>query len=157
MVGFRTPSGVITTTQTFKTIEIPRQVRGKPGAWNPSVCLEWGDRFLKSIRELVLGAGTDAENASRNVWRASFVPGTGVRVRTLDQSEVDEVVNMEDRIGFLPRWYWSEMVQAQAAQPDAVPGGPAASPGVSVAAAGSHYKPAAASAPPPASLSGWQI
>ena len=138
VVGFRTPSGVITTTQTFKTIELPRQVRGKPGGWNPLVCLEWADRFLNSIKGI--GQAPGSENASRSVWRASFVPGTGVNVRLLGQSEVDEVVNMEDRIGFLPRWYWSE-VQAQ-------PGRPVSD---------TTQSTVQAMAPPPATHSGWQI
>ncbi|KAF6754568.1 RAI1 like PD-XK nuclease-domain-containing protein [Ephemerocybe angulata] len=149
VVGFRTPSGVITTTQTFKTIEIPRQVRGKAGAWNPLICLEWGDKFLKTVKDVVQTAA-DSANASRNVWRATFVPGTGVTVRLLDQTEVDEVVNMEDRIGFLPRSYWSSEVQAQPAQPGGRP----------VTDSDSDARRAQRppeTAPPPATHRGWQI
>ncbi|KAF7336767.1 RAI1 domain-containing protein [Mycena venus] len=36
-VGFRTPSGEITTTQTFRTVEIPRLVRGKAHGWEPGM------------------------------------------------------------------------------------------------------------------------
>ncbi|KAF8627064.1 hypothetical protein AX17_006403 [Amanita inopinata Kibby_2008] len=107
VVGFRTPKGVLTRLQHLQTQQIPRLVRGKPGTWNPMVCFEWGYEFLSSVKARVLadsrdGAGTDA------VWRASFMPGNGVLFRKLDQAEVNEVVGGEDRIGFLPRWYWEE-------------------------------------------------
>ena len=102
MVGFRTPAGVVTAVQSFKTVQIPRLVRGKPGAWDPLVCLEWGHRFL-----MFLKGSTSGNNSS--VWRVKFVPGSGVNVEELDRSGLEEVVNGEDRIGFLPSWYWKEV------------------------------------------------
>uniref|UniRef100_A0A0W0FGQ7 Decapping nuclease n=1 Tax=Moniliophthora roreri TaxID=221103 RepID=A0A0W0FGQ7_MONRR len=36
VVGFRTPRGQLTSTKSYKTMEIPRMVRGKPGGWDPS-------------------------------------------------------------------------------------------------------------------------
>jgi hypothetical protein len=105
LVGFRTPSGEITTVQTFKTINIPRLVRGKPGAWDPLVCLEWGHQFLTFIKNIV----QDQKHTERDsrVWRVKFVPRVGVDVSLLDEAGVEEVVAGEDRVGFLPRSYWN--------------------------------------------------
>jgi RAT1-interacting protein len=46
------------------------------------------------------------------VWRVNFVPGSGLTVARLNDKAVDEVMNGEDRVGFLPRWYWDE-IQAE--------------------------------------------
>lgn len=104
MVGFRTRAGVLTTTQSFKTIQIPRLVRGKPGGWDPLLCLDWGHRFLGFLKGTICGGSADA------VWRVTFVPGSGISVVELDSSGIREVVNDEDRVGFLPSWYWDELV-----------------------------------------------
>jgi RAT1-interacting protein len=84
VVGFRSNVGRVTAVQSFKTLEIPRLVRGKPNAWDPLLCLAWGDRFLN-------------------------VPGQGASIRGLNEDEVKAVEGGEDRIGFLPRWYWNEV------------------------------------------------
>ena len=106
-------------------------VRGKPSAWDPQVCLEWGWKVLKALREAgaaeSAGAGLVGEGSAPGsdlnvnkageprVWRATFTPGKGVRIRLLGGDEVKEVAsdgeNVEDakrveRIGFLPKWYW---------------------------------------------------
>ncbi|KAF5326772.1 hypothetical protein D9619_004479 [Psilocybe cf. subviscida] len=130
VVGFRTPAGRLTTTQSFRTMELPRMVRGKPGAWDPQVCLEWGWKVLAALRAAggseatgvgstkEGGQGTElhgSEGGDRRVWRATFTPGKGVRIRLLDEEELKEVASdgehIEDgkrveRIGFLPKWYW---------------------------------------------------
>ncbi|KAG2033307.1 RAI1 like PD-XK nuclease-domain-containing protein [Suillus americanus] len=102
-VGFRKPSGYLTTTQVFQTVQIPRLVRGKPGAWDPNVCLAWGDRFLSFLRNTIRGG------SKGNVWRIKFTPKTGVSAVLLDDVYVRDVEGGEDRVGFLPRWYWDEM------------------------------------------------
>ena len=109
-MGFRTPSGVVTTTQTFKTIEIPRLVRGKPDRWDPLVCLNWGDQFLTFLQDLVPSL-EDVFHSEKHVpvWRVKFTPRTGVSVGLLDEAGVEDVVGGEDRVGFLPRWYWDEL------------------------------------------------
>ncbi|OCH88558.1 RAI1-domain-containing protein [Obba rivulosa] len=113
VVGFRTPSGQLTTVQSFKTIQIPRLVRGKPGAWDPTVCLDWGDRFLRFLRSVIQGSPSTAEDDKGRVWRAKFNPRAGVTVSLLDETGVSEVVAGEDRVGFLPRWYWDELRRDQ--------------------------------------------
>ncbi|KIM39898.1 hypothetical protein M413DRAFT_446817 [Hebeloma cylindrosporum] len=106
VVGFRTPAGVISTVQSFKTIQLPRLVRNKPGAWDPLVSLNWGYQFLTFLKDVIRKeAGVDNDL----VWRAKFVPGSGVNVERLDASGIEDVVNGEDRVGFLPKWYWDEI------------------------------------------------
>ncbi|KAF9563218.1 RAI1-domain-containing protein [Agrocybe pediades] len=108
VVGFRTPAGVITTVQSFKTIQLPRMVRGKPGAWDPLVCLDWGNEFVTSLKNVIRQAGS-GEDAMTAVWRVKFTPGSGMNVNRLDAAGIEDVVNGEDRVGFLPRWYWDEI------------------------------------------------
>lgn len=45
------------------------------------------------------------------VWRISFQPGSGMTIRDLDfdTPEYDEVVNGEDREGFLPNSYYEHV------------------------------------------------
>ena len=97
VVGFRKPSGQLTTVQTFQTIQLPRLVRGKPGAWDPSVCLSWGEQFIRFIRSTVTeqmkhsaattdeGRSQDAERRPLSVWRVKFAPGMGVSMALLDE------------------------------------------------------------------------
>jgi len=107
VVGFRTPAGRLTTTQTFKTTELPRLVRGKPHAWDPHVCMHWGDVFLNFLQENVPNCETKDEKY--DVWRVKFTPGMGVSIAQLDMAGVSEVEAREDRVGFLPRWYFDNL------------------------------------------------
>ncbi|KAJ7031395.1 RAI1-domain-containing protein [Mycena alexandri] len=137
LVGFRTPAGELTTTQTFRTTELPRLVRGKKGAWDPRVCLGWGEAFLEFVKEVVgargqeNGASKDEREAEEQnghaqahpdaaVWRVSFRPNTGVELVRLDAAGVrdverrggdkqDDEEEEVERVGFLPRWYWEEV------------------------------------------------
>lgn len=103
MVGFRKPSGQLVTTQSFRTVEIPRSVRGKPGAWDPLVCLDWGDQFLSFLHD------TLPVNTGKDVWRVRFTPEVGISIAMLDVAGVEDVMGGDDRVGFLPRWYWEEV------------------------------------------------
>ncbi|KAI0751676.1 RAI1-domain-containing protein [Daedaleopsis nitida] len=111
VVGFRTPAGRITTIQSFKTIQLPRLVRGKPGAWDPQICLGWGQRFITSLKELLATqleqSSTSDEAARPRVWRVSLNPKNGVKLSPLDEAGLKEVADGEDRIGFLPTWYYN--------------------------------------------------
>ncbi|KAG6919208.1 hypothetical protein DXG01_008506 [Tephrocybe rancida] len=104
IVGFRTQSGVVRATQSFQTIELPRMVRGKPGAWDPLLCLAWGDKVISFLKNVV---GSEASQAA-SVWRVQFTPLKGITVRKLGSDDVDDVRGGEDRVGFLPTWYWEE-------------------------------------------------
>lgn len=56
------------------------------------------------------GASDDSEIIrDESVWRVSFKPGRGVEVRLLDVSEVEEVRNGEERVGFLPNSYFDKV------------------------------------------------
>ena len=109
-MGFRTPAGQLRNLQTFKTVQLPRLVRGKPVAWDPNVCLEWGDRFLSNIKKFIhdwdYGSLKDDVDKAECVWRVRFLPHSGAEITLLDDDGVNEVRNDEDRVGFLPRWYW---------------------------------------------------
>lgn len=84
-------------------------VRGKPGGWDPLVCLEFGQRVVSFINDII--HKSRAENRPPVlVWRVKFVPGSGLSVSELDTAEVEDVMNGEDRVGFLPRWYWDEIL-----------------------------------------------
>ncbi|EKM48758.1 uncharacterized protein PHACADRAFT_69227, partial [Phanerochaete carnosa HHB-10118-sp] len=104
VVGFRTPQGQLSTIQSFKTVQIPRLVRGKPHAWDPSICLGWGHRFIEFLRSILA-----SQPSSLGVWRAKFLPGTGVTLSLLDDLGIAEVEASDDRVGFLPRWYVDEL------------------------------------------------
>ncbi|KAH7884805.1 RAI1-domain-containing protein [Phlebopus sp. FC_14] len=137
VVGFRKPSGHLTTIQSFQTVQIPRLVRGKPGAWDPLICLEWSDKFLSFLQETI------PTTREKDVWRVTFVPKVGITATVLDEAGIQDVVGGDDRIGFLPRWYWDEVM--------ATPAGEATSPSLpderTIAPA-----PAASNVP-----SGWRI
>ena len=106
VVGFRTPAGRLTTTQVFKTIEIPRMVRRKPGAWDPQICLSWGQSFLSTLKSKIANETSDKSNSTPRVWRVTLKPKEGVAITLLDAEGIKEVEGGEDRIGFLPRWYY---------------------------------------------------
>ncbi|KIJ33157.1 hypothetical protein M422DRAFT_213508 [Sphaerobolus stellatus SS14] len=119
LVGFRSPSGYIQTIQSFRTMDLPRMVRGKPGAWDPAVCLSWCDQafdFIKRHIQDVAGTSNKDNGEAKQpgeesgmVSRATFKPGVGLSVRLLDNIEVEDVMGGEDRVGFLPRWYWEHV------------------------------------------------
>ncbi|EJF63130.1 RAI1-domain-containing protein [Dichomitus squalens LYAD-421 SS1] len=125
VVGFRTPAGRITTTQSFKTIQMPRLVRGKPHAWDPQICLRWGQEFLASLKARLSEQASSAQTGpsptySSRVWRVTLTPGLGVSVYPLDEEGVKEVQGGEDRVGFLPSWYFEQV--AEPAEDRSVPG-----------------------------------
>jgi RAT1-interacting protein len=93
------------TVQSFKTLEIPRMVRGKPDAWNPQICLAWGETFLTWIKRHVALDSVVPES----IWRVKFTPHVGVDLTLLQEDERREVEAGEDRVGFLPDWYWKEI------------------------------------------------
>ncbi|KAH8831598.1 RAI1-domain-containing protein [Flagelloscypha sp. PMI_526] len=106
VVGFRTPAGELTATESFSTLDLPRMVRGKPGGWDASVGLNWGDRILTWLKDRCRNR-TDANDNSMDVWRLKFTPGSGVGLRLVSEEDrVDVESDAEvERIGFLPKWY----------------------------------------------------
>jgi RAT1-interacting protein len=100
-------------------------VRGKENAWDPQICLSWGERFLTWIKRNVESSGTAAPGSS--VWRVKFTPGVGVELALLSEEERREVEAGEDRVGFLPRWYHTAEIQ-DVSSPSAQRGASAAEP-----------------------------
>ena len=115
-MGFRTPAGRITTTQSFKTIQLTRLVRGKPHAWDPQICLHWAQQFIALVKtQLTEQSSPDDEHSeasSPRVWRITFTPKDGVKMHALDDEGIKDVQNGEDRVGFLPSWYYKGVVGA---------------------------------------------
>ncbi|KAH9920808.1 RAI1-domain-containing protein [Amylocystis lapponica] len=110
LVGFRTPSGRLTTVQLFKTIQLPRLVRGKPHAWDPLICLDRGHRDVQKTEDSHSRTREGAlQSIQRKVWRVKFTHRVGGSVSLLDSTGVDEVEAAEDRVAFLPKWYWEDL------------------------------------------------
>src|SRR6266403_4797378 len=83
-------------------------VRGKQNAWDPQICLSWGGRFLTWLKDGIEESGSG--NASPgSVWRVKFTPRVGVELAMLSEEERREVEAGEDRVGFLPKWYYTEI------------------------------------------------
>ncbi|TCD63733.1 Protein rai1 [Steccherinum ochraceum] len=114
VVGFRSPQGRLGTIQSFKTVEIPRMVRGKPHAWDPTRCLDWANRFLTFLKDTITPCIDKEDSAATPVWRIKFNPGTGISASLLDKTGVDEVSAGEERVGFLPKWYLDELKDSKA-------------------------------------------
>ncbi|KAG6894849.1 hypothetical protein C0992_004324 [Termitomyces sp. T32_za158] len=94
-------------------VPLPRMVRGKPGAWDPLICLAWGDRVMTFLKDVVRSLASEESS----VWRVKLTPQKGVTVTMLDNTEAAEVQGGEDRVGFLPTWYWRELRTAGGVEP----------------------------------------
>jgi RAT1-interacting protein len=53
VVGFRDHRGYLVTHQDFETLAMPRAVRGKPHAWDPTACLNLASQLISSIRSYI--------------------------------------------------------------------------------------------------------
>jgi RAT1-interacting protein len=72
--------------------------------------MHWGDVFLAFLQQHVPNQKKD--ETGHKVWRVKFTPSSGVLITQLDSTEVDEVSAGEDRIGFIPRWYFDTLDEA---------------------------------------------
>ena len=87
--GYRDHNGFVKELQTFNTLAIPRLVRDK-GMWDSSVCLNFLDRFLGWMKEIVRKSGPDVVYLFS--WKEPFTEVT-----------VSEIVDGSHRV--LPDWY----------------------------------------------------
>lgn len=130
------------TLQTFQTLALPRMVRGKPGAWDPNTCLAFAGKLLRFIRSTLEGDSgsrrsiasvsiieslhtedtvkenvphsTHTPSPTQAVWRLRIRPGEqNVTLYKLGSDEVETVRNGEDRVGFLPTWFWKSVIARQ--------------------------------------------
>ncbi|KAG9017208.1 decapping endonuclease targeting mRNA [Tulasnella sp. 427] len=103
-VGFRTPDGRIAHVHGYRTLDFPQAAKER-GEWDGAVCLNFAFEFLT---HLLRYTSSDQKHHSNScVWRITFRPGTGATITRLtwDSPEYSEVVNGEDREGFLPTSY----------------------------------------------------
>jgi len=107
-VGFRSSQGIVQSTQPFRTLDIPRIVRGKgQNSWDAGACLDFAERFLAFLRATM----SDSPPDPSVVWRLTFSPKQGIHVRRIeDPRELEEVRNGEDRVGFLPSRFYQGRV-----------------------------------------------
>ncbi|GAA6061531.1 hypothetical protein JCM10212_004521 [Sporobolomyces blumeae] len=117
-VGFRTRPGILTGLQTFRTLEIPRLVRGKPHAWDPKAALSCARSLVCFIHQTLSQHarsndamphgnedGDDDARAAYPVFRVSFDPrgggggggggggrGATVSIRRVGRDEVERDV-----------------------------------------------------------------
>ncbi|KAG0244833.1 hypothetical protein BGX31_008510 [Mortierella sp. GBA43] len=70
IVGFRDDDGNVVTVETFKTMEIPRLVRGKDGAWDSTVCINFLDGVFDFLRKIIVVDDPKATYTIR--WDAPF-------------------------------------------------------------------------------------
>ncbi|CAG8590783.1 16336_t:CDS:2 [Racocetra persica] len=54
IVGFRDNDGCIINVQEFKTMDIPKIVKGKNGMWNATVCLNFANKFLEWLKTVIV-------------------------------------------------------------------------------------------------------
>ncbi|KAF9990923.1 hypothetical protein BGZ75_008092 [Mortierella antarctica] len=54
IVGFRDDDGNVVTVEKFKTMEIPRLVRGKDGAWDTTICINFLDGVFNFLRKMIV-------------------------------------------------------------------------------------------------------
>ncbi|KAF9345775.1 hypothetical protein BGX34_004463 [Mortierella sp. NVP85] len=70
IVGFRDDDGNVVTVETFKTMEIPRLVRGKEGAWDTTICINFLDGVFNFLRKIIVV--DDPETTYTIRWDAPF-------------------------------------------------------------------------------------
>jgi len=99
-VGFRSKDGILQSTKSLRTLDIPRMVRSKHSEpWDTGVCLNFADAFFHHLRQTMERSSL----APETVWRLTFIPRQGISVEAVEDLEVlGEIRNDEDRVGFLP-------------------------------------------------------
>lgn len=122
VVGYRDHKGFIVTHQEFNTLTMPRLVRGKPHAWNPTACLNFASQLLSSIRSHIAttipSSRIPVEEATQKypVHRICFDLTTRqVTVSPLEESDVLEQIKGGEvlgRVGFLLSDYYDMVIKA---------------------------------------------
>lgn len=131
-IGFRDARGYLRDWHDFKTLEMPRCVRGKEWEWDPHRCLATFEEVLAWIRQQISemqgGGAPSASLLPPPVYRLTFTPappppravgsmatapgsantsGGTFTLTTLGEEDIAEVQNGQtDRVGFLPPQWW---------------------------------------------------
>lgn len=124
-VGFRSREGELAAIQELKTLDMPRMIRGKPHAWDPSVALNTASSLLYFIYESISGAESTrtAERRLREdeakevpaqwpVFRISFQPGRPQA--SLQVQELPQQTDHGGRVGMLTRSYIENVLERMA-------------------------------------------
>ncbi|RIB30430.1 RAI1 like PD-XK nuclease-domain-containing protein [Gigaspora rosea] len=64
IVGFRNNEGCVKSIKEFKTMDIPKIVKGKNGMWNATVCLNFANKFFEWLRTVIV---VDDPNSSYTI------------------------------------------------------------------------------------------
>ncbi|KAF9019874.1 hypothetical protein BDZ89DRAFT_1072699, partial [Hymenopellis radicata] len=95
VIGFRSPSGEVTSVESLKTADIPQAVERNLG-----VHVKWWAQLYADLRQRMNGGKPET------VWRVRL----DTKNSHMDMVELDGAgENSEGRVGFLPRWYWDEL------------------------------------------------
>ncbi|KAF9432508.1 hypothetical protein BGZ76_010693 [Entomortierella beljakovae] len=70
IVGFRDDDGNVINVETFKTMEIPRLVRGSDGAWDSTICINFLDGVFNFLRKHIVIDDPEVTYTIR--WAAPF-------------------------------------------------------------------------------------
>lgn len=132
-VGFRDARGIVRDWHEFKTLEMPRCVRGKEWEWDPHRCLQTFADVLAWMREEIPRIQQTRSTDDTQVFRLEFKPappppravgtsqshrppptagsanasGGTFTLTALDEGDLAEVQGQQtDRVGFLPRKWW---------------------------------------------------
>ncbi|XP_006820314.1 decapping and exoribonuclease protein-like [Saccoglossus kowalevskii] len=94
VAGFRDDDGVVTKLETYETMKIPDLVKDDPYMWNPSVCVNFCDKFLCFVKQVV------QKDDPRCVYLFEWNPSSKRIIYT---------VHEDDQQTFLPDWFLEEM------------------------------------------------
>lgn len=121
VVGFRDHKGYIVTHQEFDTLTMPRLVRGKPHAWDPTACLNFAAQLISSIHSHIAttmpSTPIPVEEATQRypVHRICFdLTAKKVSVSPLKDSDILEQVKdgkAQGRVGFLLSEYYEMAIK----------------------------------------------
>ncbi|ORZ37010.1 RAI1 like PD-XK nuclease-domain-containing protein [Catenaria anguillulae PL171] len=109
MIGFRDDNGIVRAVREYKTLELPRGVRGldaAQGGWDPNVCIRFAADAIDKIVGLVRGGEEGVE------WMARYVPKDRV-VEVFRKTVREETSNSgKDKVwengrlgGVVPEWF----------------------------------------------------
>ncbi|CAG8528181.1 9018_t:CDS:2 [Gigaspora margarita] len=80
IVGFRDNEGCVKSIKEFKTMDIPKIVKGKNGMWNATVCLNFANKFFEWLRTVIV---VDDPNSSYTISFTS--PFKDIKVEFVDK------------------------------------------------------------------------
>ncbi|EJD49018.1 hypothetical protein AURDEDRAFT_59961 [Auricularia subglabra TFB-10046 SS5] len=108
VVGFRTHAGELAALERYDTLRLGNEVQDPRNKWNHDVCLQWALDLLKWVHKQVRTVARE-EKTPVPVWKLKFLPRQGVSIARMSEAEVEYVRGGEDRVGFLPTWFYEHL------------------------------------------------